>query len=278
MYFKKYPVIKQLQPYILYYWSLENSSAQIDKKDFQIIADGSPGLIFQPHSKGKLVFEGNQELPEIFVCGQTTLSAQLSIEGTFSIIGAAFYPDALKTVFRLNASEITNNCLNVQEVLTEKEKSLLNKLWEKPSPVNRVGIISQLLLSLINRNSNPKDVLIDYCLSRLISSQGKEKIRDLCRGLQLSERTLERKFKLYIGVSPKQFARICQFQASLSHLHLDRELDICDIAYENNFADESHFIRTFKTFSGTTPSRYLKKWSNFADMLIKTDFLEDSTK
>jgi AraC-like DNA-binding protein len=33
---------------------------------------------------------------------------------------------------------------------------------------------------------------------------------------------------------------------------------LADVAYDNGFADQSHFIRSFKEFTETTPNTYLR--------------------
>jgi len=33
-------------------------------------------------------------------------------------------------------------------------------------------------------------------------------------------------------------------------------MKLSDVAYENGYADQSHFIRSFREFTGYTPSQY----------------------
>jgi AraC-like DNA-binding protein len=81
----------------------------------------------------------------------------------------------------------------------------------------------------------------------------------LQRELQLSERTLERKFKQAVGISPKLFARIARFQQSLDQLRQNQYDKLSDVAYGNEYADQSHFIRVFKEFTGFTPLEFRKQ-------------------
>jgi len=36
-----------------------------------------------------------------------------------------------------------------------------------------------------------------------------------------------------------------------------------DIAFENNFSDQSHFIREFKSFTKTSPKQFVKEMRSF---------------
>jgi AraC-like DNA-binding protein len=44
-----------------------------------------------------------------------------------------------------------------------------------------------------------------------------------------------------------------------ARLFLAEQDSVTDIAYQLGYSDQSHFIRNFKGFSGTTPN----KWANY---------------
>jgi AraC-like DNA-binding protein len=77
--------------------------------------------------------------------------------------------------------------------------------------------------------------------------------KELQQKTQLSERSLERKFKDSVGISPKLFARIIRFQETLNQMRNNKYEKLSDIAYENDYADQAHFIRVFKEFTGFSP-------------------------
>ena len=59
---------------------------------------------------------------------------------------------------------------------------------------------------------------------------------------------------------PKQtYNRVCQFHSAFKQLNLNQFLKLGDIAYENGFADQSHFNRVFKEFTNLTPNEYFAK-------------------
>jgi AraC-like DNA-binding protein len=76
--------------------------------------------------------------------------------------------------------------------------------------------------------------------------------------LKINERTFQRIFKKYVGVTAVQYRRICQFELSFTQVRSKEFQSLTDIAYANGFADQSHFIRSFKEFAHTTPKNYLK--------------------
>ena len=75
------------------------------------------------------------------------------------------------------------------------------------------------------------------------------------------ERTLERQFLKEIGVTPKQFAKMIQFSSSLKQMTDEDYVNLTDISYDSGFADQSHFIRSFKRYTGKTPKEFQKQLS-----------------
>ena len=76
--------------------------------------------------------------------------------------------------------------------------------------------------------------------------------------LKLNERTFQRIFKKYVGVTASQYRRICQFHISFAQVRSGDFDKLSDVAYDNGFADQSHFIRSFKEFTQVTPNDYLR--------------------
>jgi AraC-like DNA-binding protein len=108
---------------------------------------------------------------------------------------------------------------------------------------------------------------MEYAMAQILQSKGAVSLREVQKYLQLSERSLERRFKEYIGIPPKLFSRICRFQASLGHLRNNKYDKLTDVAFENDYADQSHFIRSFKEFAGFSPVQYQKKSQEIVENL-----------
>jgi len=71
MFYQQIYPIEPLRKYVRYFWVLEGNSLDFSEKIFKIISDGMPGLIFQTNKKA-FRDKNNQELPQLFVYGQTT--------------------------------------------------------------------------------------------------------------------------------------------------------------------------------------------------------------
>ena len=72
-----------------------------------------------------------------------------------------------------------------------------------------------------------------------------------------SERTLLRKFKEGVGVTPKVFQRLARFERTLRSLMLGRAHSYLPLALAGGYYDQAHFSKEFKRLVGETPQAYL---------------------
>lgn len=117
-------------------------------------------------------------------------------------------------------------------------------------------MMSEMLLKYFDRKKQDLDLIVGQAIKTIINSKGLEPIRSIAGQVELNIRTLERRFLKETGLSPKQFTQIIQFQASLQQLSVKDYTKLTDVVYGNGYADQSHFIRVFKAFTGKTPSSF----------------------
>jgi AraC-like DNA-binding protein len=97
----------------------------------------------------------------------------------------------------------------------------------------------------------------DPDMSRLAALARHGRIRSVA-GLaacsDLGARRLRQRFTEQVGIGPKHFLNVMRFGRLLTSLHPRPWLAAS--AEEAEYADESHAIRAFRRFAGTTPARY----------------------
>lgn len=243
-----YP-IEPLREYVRYFWMLEDDSLDFQEKTFKIMSDGLPGLIFQEDNKSFLD-KKNEELPQVFLYGQTTRYTAHKAIRSFRNIGVYFQPTALKSVFGIDADELTNQHIDIAELM---KTNLTEQLLNTASSDQRIKILSAFIMQQAEqrKTENKKLVLATEELQKGMS------LPNIQIRLNLSERSLERYFKQHIGISPKLYARIRRFQSALGNIRQIRFTKLTNIAFQNDYFDQSHFIRDFKEFAGTSPKRFL---------------------
>lgn len=240
-----------LQPYISRVWYAEGSA----ENAFPIFADGRTGIIFQ--QSGMILKEQKKSLAHSFVFGQTLDPIVLHTHSNCRVLGLIFHPHILPSVFRLHAKELTDECVDLALLPAVPRINLNEQLW------NTVSIPRQfeILFSYLEKMIGPIDTRMQYATTHILATKGKTSFKDLHYHLNLTERTFERRFEQYVGISPRLFSNIAQFQAAIRMLDSGHFSKLSDIAYANGYADQSHFNRWFKKFTGVTPLEHCRNHS-----------------
>ena len=90
-------------------------------------------------------------------------------------------------------------------------------------------------------------------------------VRETARALGISERRLRTVFSEDVGLSPKQWSRVRRFQRAVRALHQGDDMRWAELAVACGYADQSHFSRDFRSFSGIDPTTYSAargRWQN----------------
>jgi AraC-like DNA-binding protein len=95
-------------------------------------------------------------------------------------------------------------------------------------------------------------------------SDGQIAVRALAETIGWSERHFINQFRAYFGVRPKTAARRLRFSRAFSDVLAGPGHDLCAIAAQAGFSDQSHMTREFRDLSGLTPA--LLRKARFSDL------------
>ena len=90
-----------------------------------------------------------------------------------------------------------------------------------------------------------------------------EELNDL---LHKSYRSTHRFFVNQLQTTPKEYLQIGKIREAMPLIL--KGIPLIEIAYSLNFTDQSHFIKTFKKYTNSTPSQFKQSSSQVDDMLI----------
>jgi methylphosphotriester-DNA--protein-cysteine methyltransferase len=116
----------------------------------------------------------------------------------------------------------------------------------------RCNRLSSLLLSNVKLPSIDPRVAryVRYCYKNTASNI--TLCDKQCAEFGVSARHLRRLSKLYLGLLPKDFARVMRFQHTLKSLITGSK----NIVWSDHYYDQPHFIREFRRLSGLTPTEF----------------------
>jgi AraC-like DNA-binding protein len=179
------------------------------------------------------------------------------------------------------AEAITDSVVQLDSVLGAASASLRDRILEATTlPLKMAAVESWLVERAAGRlEPNPA---VDYVTARLLAPAG-FRIADLAAEVGYSQRHLLALFRRWVGLSPKQYARVRRFQQVLTHVvrregdlavedlelrgRSPEEPDWADVAALFGYYDQSHLARDFRELAGETPNGYLSAFRGLENYL-----------
>ncbi len=257
---KLLPAHKSIEPFVKDIFLLESDEKNSEKK-FPFYADGFPGIIYSKSTNPFYLQPRNKKLSDFYLYGQTLEPISLDIKGAFQLVCMRMFPFAVRILLGVDAKVLNDDCYDLKLVENVDTQRTLIKLRETEEESELVEILADYFNELLQNASLNPDYRIKLAINLILKTNGVISIKEIRNRLSVNERTLERHFLKEIGVTPKQFAKIIQFSSSMKQMTEADYVNLTDISYDSGFADQSHFIRSFKRYTGKTPREFQKQLS-----------------
>jgi AraC-like DNA-binding protein len=218
-----------------------------------LYANGCPTLVFNT-SKAT---NKSKNVNHLTLYGQTIKPGELCITNDFTLIAYFLYPNALTSLFGIDAAELTDGCMELTFLKQAKTYNLQEQLLNTPLLNFRLDLLNNFIKKLAD-NVSSEDWKTEFATKAITTSKGQISLQNIQSELGISERTLQRIFDTHVGISPKMYGRVIQFQSAFQKINQSQFSKASDIAYDYGFADQSHFTRVFKEFTHLTPTAYLQ--------------------
>ncbi len=219
-----------------------------------IIPKGVVEIIFNLNDKFSLISQiGSKQyrVSDCFINGFNTVPIQLQPPEQQFFFGVQFKPLAIKEIFGIPASEFSNTLVD-GTLLDAGFRSLWHQLAEQTSFDARVSVF----LNWIERkrtDSQPRERLMNDFL--MDNHQPDLSVAMLASSLCYSPRHLSRKIIEATGMNTEEMLLYKKYLHAV-HLMHHSDLTLTEIAHDSHFSDQSHFIKSFKNFTGMTPGVY----------------------
>jgi len=241
---------EELKDLVQCFWTLESDPNAPTPKDYFLMADSCPEIIFQ-YNEG---FQG-------YAAQSARIRFQHSIPDKFDVgkkvgfFGVRLYPHAVGQLLNIPANEIVNHVFDFSDLFKREGGYLADQIYCAIKTPERIARVSDYLTK---RASVQKMDPIKYFVDQVIGYRGSVDISMMQQSSGLSIKQFERRFKAIAGFPPKYFARIVRFQAIKDTYSLSQFSSMTSLAYSCDYFDQSHFNREFKEFSGVQPLKYFK--------------------
>jgi AraC-like DNA-binding protein len=219
-----------------------------------LFANGAPTIIFHDADKAS----GTANAGNLTLYGQTITPAELIFNEAFTLIAYFLRPHAMISLFDLEAQELTNGYIDEDNWKEARAIDLEEQLLNEKDSSGRLQLLNDFIFS--RSRLNQLDLRkINFATDAIRKNSGHDSLTNLKYALNITERSLQRLFEANVGISPRMYQRVIQFHTAFQQLNRYDFSKLTGLAFENGFADQSHFIRVFKEFTGLTPKQYLQK-------------------
>jgi AraC-like DNA-binding protein len=224
-----------------------NDPSDTQGSDLPLFTSGMPALLCRTEN------DKNQ----VTLFGQTVPDESWMIENTTQVIAFFFKPFSIGPLFKLPAEKLKEKPFELSLWHAQKAMALNLQLAPARSTEEKMEILNHFILIQLRANQRECHI-IRQATDQLMLGPGPEALTQLLSELHITERSFQRIFKKYAGITPNEYRRICQFYAAFLHLKEGSFNKLTDVAYHSGYFDQSHFIRSFKEFTEITPNDYLK--------------------
>lgn len=240
----------------------------------RFLPDGNTELIINLTEKPQFIYH-NETLKELQACHRVWVSGVRtkpitipSGKGSKMLIVAfkkgrahPFYP------FPMNA--LTDWVVEADLVFGRNILNLREQLLATSSIDRMICLVEKFLLQqaryTLTSESNTK--CIEYAVSSIASQPNQLRLWQLSDEIGYSQKHFIDLFRKWVGVTPKQYLKIMRFQKAILEIERDTSMAWNELALQNGFYDQAHFINEFRAFSGFTPGEYVKRKSDLLNYI-----------
>ncbi len=280
--FRYYRPCSLLQPYVRYYWTFR-SVGPLNTFTFPI---GCPQIIF--HRGAPLYIpELDTFQNRLTVSGQVNFSSHVRAGNDTDMIIVVFRPHAMSAFLGVPSSLFYNCEADGMDLGIRSLNELAERVYNSDDDDICITHIEEWLLRRLAINLSGKKqgkragmeelnlCRMDVAIRTLLGTPGTP-VFTLASDCCLGRKQFERLFASFVGINPKEYARIVRFQKSLALLQkihssvkygvASRVFSQAGLAYAGGYADQSHLIREFRRFCGRTPMELIKTTMPYSDL------------
>jgi len=255
---KRYPVQHPLlKKYIKFFWELRIESMQLNHK---LIPQRNINLRFNLSETSQFVCQDGKEqlLEEVYFSGLQDhfCKAHIKLNGKVNMLGICFLPEGFYPFIKVPVSEFKNQVLGTNEAGFKLFNALSERIKDTPDVAVRLAILEdELIMFLLNGKQNAET--FRQIFNALKQSDNPIQIAEFCKRNNIGMRQLERMYNKYVGVSANTYSTLNRFHTSLNQLLIQDYSKLSDLAFDNGYFDQMHFIKDFKRFAGDTPKNFV---------------------
>jgi AraC-like DNA-binding protein len=223
---------ERLFNYVKYFWKLSNTTA--DEKPVTIVPDGFFDVLFTMSSI---------EPFNVMLMGIGTKPSQSFIQPHSIIVGISFKLLSAEYILGKSLASFPDGVNDLPVNFLDMRQDDLN---------NFEAFCKKASHNLINRLTADVDNRRLELFQLIYTTNGSATIKEIAEKVYWSSRQINRYFNQWFGLSLKAYCNILRYRASFDQIKEGK------LFPEQDFADQAHFIKDVKKYSGVTPKELAK--------------------
>lgn len=219
----------ELQSLVYCYWELKTDESLPQDFYYHVLPDACVDIIL------------NRSKPQVAtIMTPHTTSEVLNLGKKFHYVGIRFLPG----VWQNNLHKIVGSYIDTSHIGSVPVSKIGIKFTRQNFPLQQ-----PVLSRIVQRIAGEKMVTPNSLVANiLINIDNIHSVVDMAATVNMSPRQLQRTLPLATGFAPHDFLKVLRMQQSFGQHYL---------AF---YADQSHFIHSFRKITGYTPARYAQKF------------------
>lgn len=238
-----YPPAMPLQHFVDYFWLVEWNMGERRPEIQRVL----------PFPNAHLVFDRGQTA----IYGVVRGAFDRTVEGAGRVLGVRFKPGGLRPFIDRPLSRLADRAMPVDDVLNIATAEAELRVLSQDSDAAMVAAAESMLMASLP-SPDPQALLAEQAVNAAATAGGPISVGALCEQVGIEERSLQRLFSNYVGVSPKWVIQRFRLQDAAWRLAQREAVDLSTLAHQLGFFDQAHFTRNFTKLVGQSPMAYWK--------------------
>src|SRR5882724_7308016 len=246
-----------LSPYIAKMYVFE-SSGRLPATDRKLIVPNANFKLTLTYRNGIVAYVRDKT----FIQGENKLSLTGLIDSPVNLdpqedeqtgtIIIEFNPLGAYRFFHFSYTHVKNQIVELPDLIGNRAEELQSQLAEAAALNLKLQLLQDFLIKQLE-NAAP-DPIFDFCINRISYSKGLITVSQLEKETGYSSRWLHKKFLEHLGTAPKNLSEIVRFKQFYQVYSTGAQSQVLKDHIYHYYHDQSHFLRAFKRFTGTTPT------------------------
>lgn len=223
---------------------------------------GYPEIIFYIGKQNQIK---NSAARRGLVKGQFNIPQKIDFIPSYHFLSVVLHPYGLKQMLSIAGDTLVNGLLDIEDIpLTAQMMRLIDE--RQVVDVELIAEMERLMRQYTWQTIS--ETTLHFI--RLVETREENTIGSILKAEGMSIRTLQRKFKQEVGLTPKEYLRIRRMNKVESAM--SGNTHPLQIVADFDFADQSHLIKECKQLRDFTPGELVAKKLLLSDQLPPPDF------